>query len=81
MAKWTKKDPGRTYISEEEKKEKRDRKKRMLSQIHHFVERGAEAEADVIEAAKAADPDVTQEEIEGLVKQFHDAVWDAQRRA
>jgi hypothetical protein len=77
MSKWTKtrRDPGRTYIDEE----KVQRQKRMLARIQELVDCGLEAEPQVIEAAKAADPDITPEKLEEVLKLFRGAVYVRQR--
>ena len=77
MSKWTKtrRDPGRTYIDEEKVR----RHKRMLARIHELVDCGIDAEPEVIEAAKAAAPDVSPEKLEEVVTRFRAAVYAKQR--
>jgi hypothetical protein len=70
MSKWTKtrRDPGRTYVDEE----KVERKKRMLAKAHELLDYGTEE--DVRAAAKAANPDITDQEMIEVLKRFRDAV-------
>ena len=76
MTKWTKtrRDPGRTYLDEE----KLQRPQRMLSRIHELVESGIEAEPEVVKAAKAANPEITDEELKEVIMLFRDAVYSRQ---
>jgi hypothetical protein len=78
MTKWTRtrRDPGRSYSDEE----KRQRKQRMLARLHEFVEAGIEAEADFVEAAKEADPEISKEKLKELITLFRDAVYERQQR-
>jgi len=76
MTKWTKtrRDPGRIYLDEQ----KLQRRRRMLARIHELVESGIEAEPEVVEAAKAANPEITEEELSEIVMLFRDAVYSRQ---
>lgn len=76
MTKWTKtrRDPGRVYVDEE----KVQRARRMLARIHELVECGIEAEPQVAEAAKAANPEITEEELRKVITLFRDAVYSRQ---
>jgi hypothetical protein len=78
MSKWTRtrRDPGRSYLDEE----KRERKQKMLEQLHEFVEAGIEAEPDFVEAAKEAEPDISKEKLQELIKRFRAAVYERQQR-
>jgi hypothetical protein len=78
MTKWTRtrRDPGRSYSDEE----KRQRKQSMLTRLHEFVEAGIEAEADFVEAAKEADPEISKEKLKELITLFRDAVYERQQR-
>ncbi|HVM92603.1 MAG TPA: hypothetical protein VMT67_07320 [Terriglobales bacterium] len=73
MTKWTKtrRDPGRTYLDDE----KLERKRRMLARIRELVDCGTEAEPDVREAACAANPEITEEEMSEVLTLFRDAVY------
>jgi len=77
MSKWTRtrRDPGRTYIDEEKVR----RHKRMLARIHELVDCGIDAEPEVIEAARAADPGITPEKLEEVLTRFRAAVYGRQR--
>jgi hypothetical protein len=76
MSKWTKtrRDPGRTYLDEE----RLQRTRRMLARIHELVESGIEAEPEVVEAAKAANPEITEEQLKEVIMLFRDAVYSQQ---
>ena len=76
MTKWTKtrRDPGRTYLDEE----RLQRTRRMLARIHELVESGIEAEPEVVEAAKAANPEITEEQLKEVIMLFRDAVSSRQ---
>jgi hypothetical protein len=76
MTKWakTRRDPGRTYLDEE----RLQRNRRMLARIRELVECGVEAEPEVVEAAKAANPEITQEELKEVIMLFRDAVYSRQ---
>ncbi len=76
MTKWTKtrRDPGRTYLDEE----RLQRSRRMLARIHELVESGTEAEPEVVKAAKAANPEITEEELREVIMLFRDAVYSRQ---
>jgi len=50
----------------------------MLARIHELVESGIEAEPEVVEAAKAANPEITEEELSEIVMLFRDAVYSRQ---
>ena len=50
----------------------------MLARIHELVDCGIDAEPEVIEAAKAADPDVSPEKLEEVVTRFRAAVYAKQ---
>ncbi|MGH9643648.1 MAG: hypothetical protein ACRD3Q_14650 [Terriglobales bacterium] len=77
MTKWTKtrRDPGRTYLDEE----KLQRNRRMLARVRELVECGIEAEPEVVAAAKAANPEITEEQLEEVITLFRDAVYSRQR--
>jgi hypothetical protein len=77
MTKWTKtrRGPGRDYLDEE----RIQRSRRMLARIYELVESGIEAEPEVVKAAKAANPEITQEELKEVIKLFRDAVYSRQR--
>ena len=77
MTKWTKtrRDPGRTYLDEE----RLQRNRRMLARVRELVECGIEAEPDVVEAAKAANPEITEEQLREVITLFRDAVYSRQR--
>ena len=51
----------------------------MLARIHELVDCGIDAEPEVIEAARAADPDITPEKLEEVVTRFRAAVYGRQR--
>jgi hypothetical protein len=76
MGKWTKtrRDPGRDYVEEE----KVQRFRRMLARIHELVESGIEAEPEVVKAAKAANPEITEEQLKEVIMLFRDAVYSRQ---
>ncbi len=76
MTKWTKtrRDPGRAYLDEE----RLQRNRRMLARIHELVESGIEAEPEVVEAAKAANPEITGEQLKEVIMLFRDAVYSRQ---
>ncbi len=76
MTKWTKtrRDPGRTYLDEE----KLQRSRRMLARIRELVECGSDAEPAVVEAAKAANPEITEEQLREVIMLFRDAVYSRQ---
>jgi hypothetical protein len=76
MTKWTKtrRDPGRNYLDEE----RVERNRRMLARIRELVESGIEAEPEVVKAAKAANPEITQEELREVIMLFRDAVYSRQ---
>jgi hypothetical protein len=78
MSKWTKtrRDPGRSYTDEE----KRERKQRMLARLHEFIDAGIEAEPEFVQAAKEADPDISKEKLQELIKLFRAAVYERQQR-
>lgn len=42
--------------------------------LKQLFEEGHEAEAKVVAAAKEWNPDITREELQKLIRQFHDAV-------
>ena len=73
MTRWTKtrRDPGREYLDEE----KLERRRRMLARIRELVDCGLEAEPEVVEAARAANPGVTEEELKEVISLFRDAVY------
>jgi hypothetical protein len=77
MSRWirTRRDPGRTYVDEE----KRERKQKMLARLHEFVEAGIEAEPDCVRAAKEAEPDISKERLQELIKRFRAAVYERQQ--
>ena len=77
MTKWTKtrRDPGRTYLDEE----RLQRNRRMLARVRELVECGIEAEPEVVEAAKAANPEITEEQLREVITLFRDAVYSRQR--
>ncbi len=76
MTKWTKprRDPGPNYLDEE----KLERTRRMLARVSELVECGIEAEPEVVEAAKAANPQITNEQLKEVVMLFRDAVYSRQ---
>lgn len=76
MTKWTKtrRDPGRNYLDEE----RLQRTRRMLARIHELVESGIEAEPEVVKAAKAVNPEITEEELKEVITLFRDAVYARQ---
>jgi hypothetical protein len=76
MTKWTKtrRDPGRNYIDEE----KVERKKRMLAKARELLDCGTEE--DVKAAATDANPDITDAELDVVLKRFRDAVSERERR-
>jgi hypothetical protein len=76
MSKWTKtrRDPGRTYLDED----KVERKKRMLEKARELLDYGTEE--DIKAAAKAANPDITEQELKEALKRFRDAVSERKRR-
>ena len=76
MTKWTKtrRDLGRAYLDEE----RLQRTRRMLARIHELVESGIEAEPEVVEAAKAANPAITEEQLKEVIMLFRDAVYSQQ---
>ena len=76
MTKWakTRRDPGRNYVDDE----KVERKKRMLAKARELLDYGTEE--DVRAAAKAANPDITEKELEVVLKRFRDAVSERGRR-
>jgi type II secretory pathway component PulM len=76
MTKWTKtrRDPGRTYLDEE----RLQRTRRMLARVHELVESGIEAEPEVVQAAKAANPEITEEQLKEVITLFRDAVYSRQ---
>jgi hypothetical protein len=76
MTKWTRtrRDPGRTYLDDETLQ----RNRRMLARVRELVECGIEAEPEVVEAAKAANPEITEEELKEVIKLFRDAVYSRQ---
>jgi hypothetical protein len=76
MTKWTKtrRDPGRAYLDEE----KLHRTRRMLARVRELVECGIEAEPEVVEAAKAANSEITEEELREVIMLFRDAVYSRQ---
>lgn len=78
MSKWTRtrRDPGRSYTDEE----KRGRKQRMLARLHEFIEGGMEAEPDFVAAAKEAEPRISKEKLQELIKRFRAAVYERQQR-
>jgi hypothetical protein len=51
----------------------------MLARIHELVDCGIDAEPEVIEAAKAADPELSAEQLKEVVKRFRAAVYAKQR--
>jgi hypothetical protein len=77
MSKWTRtrRDPGRTYLDEE----RIQRTRRLLKRIYELVESGIGAEPEVVKAAKAANPEITEEELEEVITLFRDAVYSRQR--
>jgi hypothetical protein len=76
MTKWTKtrRDPGRTYLDEE----KVERRKKMLAKARELLDYGTDD--DVRAAAKVANPDITEAELEVALKRFRDAVSERERR-
>jgi len=76
MTKWTKtrRDLGRAYLDEE----RLQRTRRMLARIHELVESGIEAEPEVVEAAKAANPAITEEQLKEVIMLSRDAVYSRQ---
>ena len=76
MTKWTKtrRDPGRAYLDEE----RIQRNRRMLARVRELVECGIEAEPEVVEAAKAANPEITEEQLKEVIMLFRDAVFSRQ---
>ena len=73
MTKWTKtrRDPGRVYLDEE----RLQRNRKMLARVRELVECGIEAEPEVVEAAKAANPEITEEQLREVIMLFRDAVY------
>jgi hypothetical protein len=78
MSKWTRtrRDPSRSYTDEE----KRERKRRMLARLREFIEAGIEAEPGFVQAAKEADPEISKEKLQELIKRFRAAVYERQQR-
>lgn len=76
MTKWTKtrRDPARTYLDEE----RLQRSRRMLARVRELVECGIEAEPEVVKAAKAANPEITEEQLREVIMLFRDAVYSRQ---
>jgi len=76
MTKWTRtrRDPGREYLDEE----KLERRRRMLARIRELVDCGIGAEPEVVQAAKAANPEITEEELQEIITLFRDAVYSRQ---
>ncbi|MGD0792430.1 MAG: hypothetical protein ABR920_11730 [Terriglobales bacterium] len=76
MTKWTKtrRDPGRAYLDEE----RLQRNRRMLARVRELVECGIKAEPEVVEAAKAANPEITEEQLKEVITLFRDAVYSRQ---
>lgn len=52
----------------------------MLAQLHEFIEAGIEAEPEFVRAAKEADPDISKEKLQEMVKRFRAAVYERQQR-
>ena len=73
MTKWTRtrRDPGRSYLDENAL----DRKRKMLVRIFELVDCGIEAEPQVVEAAKSANPKIGEEELKEVIMLFRDAVY------
>ena len=76
MTKWirTRRDPGRTYLDGETLQ----RNRRMLARVRELVECGIEAEPEVVEAAKAANPKITEDQLKEVIMLFRDAVYARQ---
>jgi hypothetical protein len=70
MTKWTRtrRDPGRTYLDEETLQ----RNRRMLARVRELVECGIEAEPEVVNAAKVANPEITEEQLKEVVMLFRE---------
>ena len=54
------------------------RNRRMLARVRELVECGIEAEPEVVEAAKAANPEITEEQLKEVIMLFRDAVYSRQ---
>ncbi len=50
----------------------------MSARIRELVESGIEAEPEVVKAAKAANPEITEEELREVIMLFRDAVYSRQ---
>ena len=50
----------------------------MLARVRELVECGIEAEPEVVEAAKAANPEITEEQLREVIMLFRDAVYSRQ---
>ena len=77
MTKWTKsrRDPGRNYLDDEVI----ERKRKMMAKIYELVDCGFEAESQVIEVAKQANPKISEEDLKDVITLFRDAVCWRQR--
>ncbi len=77
MMKKSRRDPSVNYIDENKMRvraEQLDTLKRIIHEGRH------EAEPKYVEAIKAWKPDISKEELQERIRQFHDAVSDVQAR-
>ena len=69
--------PNINYIDENKKRVRAEQ----LETLRRIIHEGRhEAEPEYVEAAKAWKPDISKEELQERIKQFHDAVSDVQAR-
>jgi uncharacterized protein (DUF1786 family) len=82
MTKWTKtrRDPGRTYMAEEEAKQLRDDLKRVKELVAEAAEGNDEAESMYVQIINRLEPKTDKEKRKELIRQFRDAVADHARQ-
>ena len=77
MMKKSRRDPSITYIDENKKRVRAEQ----LETLRRIIHEGRhEAEQDYVEAVKAWKPDISKQELQERIKQFHDAVSEVQER-
>lgn len=73
----SRRDPSVNYIDENKMRVRAEQ----LETLRRIIHEGRhEAELEYVEAIKAWKPDISKEELQERIKQFHDAVSDVQER-
>lgn len=82
MSKWTKtrRDPGRTYQDEGEVRRLREAARRVRELVGEAADGNPDAEPEYVKTINGLEPGMKKERRKELIKQFRDAVADAQQR-